>query len=317
VIVCATTSPSIDKLFVVDRLRAGQVHRPLELVRVAGGKALNCARAARQLGGDVFVVATVCGAAGQWIGDELEREGIPAQLVPGDGETRSSLTVSDAAAGTLTEFYEPAPPISPRVWARFVATALEHVRDGGWLSLSGSLAPGAPVDGIAHLIEGAHARGARVAVDTHGPGLPAALATSPELVKVNAAEAAELLGCEAPESGESLLAWALEAAHSIRSRAGSRNPVVAVTCGVDGIVLVDVDGGQWRGSLDVRGRFPVASGDAVLGAMLTTMNEAGAEPQALAVAVGAAAANAETAGAGRFMGARARKLAERALIAQV
>jgi fructose-1-phosphate kinase PfkB-like protein len=66
-IVCVAANPSIDKLFVVDRVTSGAIHRPLSFVQVAGGKGLNVARAAVALGADVEVVAMVGGHAGAWI----------------------------------------------------------------------------------------------------------------------------------------------------------------------------------------------------------------------------------------------------------
>ena len=50
-ILCVAANPSIDKLFEVERLVRGDIHRPVEFVQTAGGKGLNVARAARALGG--------------------------------------------------------------------------------------------------------------------------------------------------------------------------------------------------------------------------------------------------------------------------
>ena len=53
VILCVAANPSIDRLFTVERLVPGSIHRPAEFVQVPGGKGLNVARAAAALGGDV------------------------------------------------------------------------------------------------------------------------------------------------------------------------------------------------------------------------------------------------------------------------
>ncbi len=57
------------------------------------------------------------------------------------------------------------------------------------------------------------------------------------------------------------------------------------------------------------GRYPVGSGDATLGGFLTALDVGGDWAAALALAIGAAAANAEVPGAGRLDGARAAALA--------
>ena len=46
-IVCLAANPSVDRLFEVERLVKGDIHRPSSFVQVAGGKGLNVARAAR------------------------------------------------------------------------------------------------------------------------------------------------------------------------------------------------------------------------------------------------------------------------------
>ena len=52
-IVCVAANPSIDKLFEVERLVPGAIHRPLGFVQVPGGKGLNVARAAHSLGAEI------------------------------------------------------------------------------------------------------------------------------------------------------------------------------------------------------------------------------------------------------------------------
>ena len=47
-IVCLAANPSVDRLFEVERLVKGDIHRPSGFVQVAGGKGLNVARAARR-----------------------------------------------------------------------------------------------------------------------------------------------------------------------------------------------------------------------------------------------------------------------------
>ena len=120
-IVCAAANPSIDRLFEVEQLRPGEVHRPAHHAQVAGGKGLNAARAAATLGGDVRVVTILAGHAGRWLEHELEREGIPVESIWVDGESRSSLSVADRSGGGLTEFYEHGVAIPADAWRRFAA----------------------------------------------------------------------------------------------------------------------------------------------------------------------------------------------------
>ena len=117
-IVCVSPNPSIDKLFAVERLAPGAIHRPVSFVRVPGGKGLNVARSAATLGAEVRAVALLGGQHGRWIADELEALGLPLTSVWYEGETRSCVSVADGATESLTEFYEDAPQVDTNVRAR-------------------------------------------------------------------------------------------------------------------------------------------------------------------------------------------------------
>ncbi len=302
-IVCAAPSPAIDKLFEIEELRPGRIHRPEAFVPVAGGKGLNVARAAATLGAAVHAVCLLSGHAGRWVADALAAEGVRASAVWGPGETRSVLSVADRATAGLTEFYERAPALGEATWAAFEAAVGEALADAAWLTLSGSLPPGAPPDAYARLARRARERGVRVALDATGEPLAAGLAGAPDLVKVNAEEAAELApGC-APGDGTALAA-------ALRERAG-QDAVAVVTLGADGAVLAGPDGG-WRGRAPAVGRYPVGSGDALLAGLLAGLERGLDWRAALAAGLGAGAANAERAGQGRLDPARARALTEAA-----
>src|ERR1700757_239135 len=105
-ILCVAGSPSIDKLFQVERVVHGEIHRPDGFIQVPGGKGLNVARAAAALGADVVVTGVLGGPAGRWIETELKSQRIAGRFVWTGGQTRSALSVADRETGSLTEFYE-------------------------------------------------------------------------------------------------------------------------------------------------------------------------------------------------------------------
>lgn len=298
-IVCLAANPSVDRLFEVERLVKGDIHRPSSFVQVAGGKGLNVARAAAKLGADMRVVAPLGGHAGRWVEAELEREGVPADVVEVPGETRSCLSVADASGGGLTEFYEDAAPLGEDGWQRLEAAIVARLPEADWLTLSGSLPPGAPRDGHARLIGAARAAGVSVAVDTHGEPLEHALGAEPDLVKVNSSEAAPLVGPD-------------EQAKALCELTGGR--AAAVTHGADGLELCDEDGRAWRGRPPALGPYPVASGDACLAGIVCARAAGEGWSEAIALGLGAAAANAEQPGAARLDAERARELAAAARV---
>jgi 1-phosphofructokinase family hexose kinase len=312
VIVCLAANPSIDKLFEVDRLVRGGIHRPREFVQTAGGKGLNAARAARLLGADVRVAGILRGHAGRWLEETLHAEGIDGALVWADGENRSSLSVADRERGGLTEFYERGSPIPEDAWPELQEAVGSLFAPGDWLTISGSLPLGMPVEGYQDLVARARTAGMRVAIDAEGDPLRLSLASSPDVVKVNAAEAGGLVGSPT-ETRESCLS----AAEAIRDLAGGAGHAGVVTRGAEGVVVAAPDGRRYEGTLYVRGPYPVGSGDAFLAGLVVSLERDPDWPKALRIALGGATANAEAPGAGRFDPERARALAVDAVLREL
>ena len=292
-------APAIDRFHRVTELRVGHIHRPVDAVARAGGKGFNVGRAARTLGGRVLMAAPLAGETGRWIERSARAEGmdVHATWIPGDH--RTCLSVASDADGSLTEFYEPPGPVDPSDWARFVADVLAVMEAGssgpdrapGVVLVSGRLPPGAPDDGLGVIVGPLVRRGALVCLDSDGPGLRRALAERPAVVKVNAAEASSLLGVAVDGAAE-----AQQAAEAIRAL-GPRCAVI--TLGRDGAMVAGEDGVGWRLTpVANAGRYPVGSGDAFLAGLGVGLARAMSLPDALKLAAGAAAANAEVPGAG-------------------
>jgi 1-phosphofructokinase family hexose kinase len=288
VIAFVAASPSIDRTHVVDALTPGGIHRPARVVAVAGGKALNAARAAHALGADVHAVALLGGHTGRWVAAALAEEGVTCDAVAGPGETRMCLSVSDG--GTLTEFYEPGPAVDAEHWTALEAVAARVAANATWVGVAGSLPPGAPADGPARLLRAARAAGARVALDLSGEALALALAVGPDFVKVNAGEAAELGFGSAEELREA----------AERGMAADGRPAAAITHGADGMELAAPDGRLHRAAPPRIGAYPVGSGDSAFGGFLAALDAGASWADALTRAAQAAAANAQVPGAGRL-----------------
>jgi 1-phosphofructokinase family hexose kinase len=312
-LVCVALSPSIDVTYLVPRLVPGGIHRLPEVYRVPGGKGFNVARAAHTLGANVVATGVLGGDSGAWLLAMLTRTGIRITPVTGARPTRTCVSVADSTTGEVTEFYGPAPPITPRAWADLVTTVARICEERpSWVSLSGSLPPGPVPEAIGDLVTAAKGAGARVAVDTHTTALAAAVGAGADLVKVNVEEAAALLGAghgtgyptdDGLRDDPEALAAALLAACP-----GTR--IAIVTAGADGAVLVSRDGTAFHLHLDLRADYPAGSGDSFLGGLLTALADGPDDLEAAArLAVGAGAANALTPGAGVLDATTARDLA--------
>ena len=301
-IVFVAANPSIDRLLEVEALEPGAIHRPGRVVAVPGGKGLNAARAAATLGGSVVAVAMLGGHAGAWIAERLADLGLATRTIDVDGETRTCVSVLDRSTGHLTEFYEPGLPVSAAAVARLEAVVAEELAGErvGALALSGSLPSGAPRDGYARLVTAASERRVIAIVDSHGDALEAALAARPTVVKVNAAEAAEVTKTivDGPKS-------AAAAADRLRDAgAGS----VVVTLGREGAVACD-ERGRWHlsASNDAR-QYPVGSGDAFLGGLAVALVVGASLTDAARMGMAAGIANAAVAGAGNLDPAEVERL---------
>jgi 1-phosphofructokinase family hexose kinase len=247
------------------------------------------------------------GHAGKWLADQLEAEGVAATPVWAHGENRSSLSVADRETGGLTEFYEHGSVVPAAAWTELMHAAASLFGRAGWLTISGSLPRGAPDEGYRDLVTEARAAGVRVAVDAEGDRLRLALEARPEVVKVNQAEVRELLGVPTARREE-----AIAAARKLRDLAGGDGHAGVVTRGAEGVVLAAPDGSVFEGTLYVRGRYPVGSGDAFLAGLVAGLDRAQDWDGSLRLALGAATANAELPGAGTLDPARAQTLAEQA-----
>jgi 1-phosphofructokinase family hexose kinase len=306
--------PSVDRLYEVDHIRSGSIHRPALVRVVPGGKGLNAARAARRLGEKPHVLAILAGHAGRWIADALRAEDVQGTFVWSPGETRTSVSVASSGgpAGSVTGFYEPSEPIPAGSWSELESVGEEVIHHADLVCLSGGVIAGAPVDCYRRIAEMAHARGVPVAIDSHGPHLLSALQAGLELVKLNLEEAAEAL--ELPMPDHDPLRWAARAACDIQGRvAGCR--VAVVTAGTSGMALVDDSGQAFVGHIDQVGAYPVGSGDAALAGLAIGMCRSLAPREMLALALAAGAANAEVPGPGLLDPARIPALAAAASIA--
>jgi len=305
VILCVAASPSIDKLFEVDRVVPGTIHRPDGFVQVPGGKGLNVARAAHSLGAEVHATGILAGHAGRWLAEALAAEGVPGTFAWIDGETRASLSVADRRTGGLTEFYERGDDVGDG-WDRLEEVVRSVLPGRAWMTMSGNLPPGAPDDGYARLIAIARDAGVRCALDARERALAEGIDAGPDVVKVNAEEAGWLLGGRIASVDE-----AAGAADAIRTRLGGAGAAI-VTCGADGALIAGADGGMLHGRLYVQGAYPVGSGDAFLGGLVTALERGDPWRDATALALGAATANAEMPGAGRLDPVLAAELGARA-----
>ena len=304
-ITVAALSPSLDLTYLVDTLAVGQIHRTAEPIAIAGGKALNMARAARSMGAECLAVALLGGPTGRQIAELMADEGLDLVPIESGVNTRTCVSIGSTSTGELTELYAEAAPVGSAALPALIDAVGDLLPDRpGWLSMSGRT-PGGDAHAVARLVDLAHQHGVRVAVDTHSEALPEAVAHRPDLIKINRVEAAQLLDRagrhgsggdgDADQRPQRRAGGADRWSARGRGRHRHRRPLRA------------------HGSAR-RGSFPVGSGDAFLGGLVAALDQDVDLDRALAQAMGCAVANAMTPGQGRFDRAMADQFAAEMII---
>jgi tagatose 6-phosphate kinase len=309
---------AIDRVLAATAVRPGATMRCRALFQQAGGKGANVARALGLLGGGALLTGFAAGHAGRLFADLAAGEGLEVDLVAGVGEVRVS-TVVLADDGRVTRLYEYGPRIGPAEERALThAVAAHHAAPGEWALVTGAAPPGAAAGLYAGLVSTLHAGGYHVMVDATEAQLAGALAAGPDFVKVNLDEACTAVGgpnadcvdaSRAP--GDERRAEALELSRRLVA-AGAASALV--TAGAAGAAGLAGNAEWWVHAAPVTVVNPVGSGDCFAAALLLGAERGLPTAAALALAAGAAAANAGTARTGHFDAAVARELAGRASV---
>ena len=291
-IVTLTANPSVDRTMAIDSpIKAGQVFRALSVGDEAGGKGVNVARAVAHAG--VPAVAVLPADDDDLLIKGLVEAGVHPINVPVGRPSRVNITVTEPD-GTTTKFNDPGHDFPASVFAALEDRLLTRSHGSGWVVLSGSLPPSAPTNWYAVLTSRLRAAGRRVALDTSGAPLAAAVdgERRPHLLKPNAEELASLTGDDASRLEQDVEA-ATEAARKLVADGMDGVDAVLLTLGAEGALLV-TSNGVWRATPPpITLRSTVGAGDASLaGYLLADLRGLGpAERLREAVAYGAAAAS--------------------------
>jgi 1-phosphofructokinase len=302
-ILTITLNAAVDRTLVVPSLALGHRHRASESVTLAGGKGINVARGLRTLGVPVLATGFVGGRNGDAIRDGLSEAAIPFDLVEIEGDSRTSTAIIDPMAGTQTEINEYGPEVSPAEVQEF-SRRLDHLMEYATaVVFAGSLPPNLDEGFFVGLVQRSRERGLYTVVDSTPSVLRAVLKANPSLVSPNQHEAESVVGFDFIEEDDFPRGL---------SRLVELGALGACITSREGHSYLTTDAGI------VSARAPkaeslstIGSGGAYLAGLLAgRMHRNLAPMDAVRLAAGCAAANAETLGAGLFEARRAEELAE-------
>lgn len=286
-ILALALNPAIDRTVQVPGFRPGATCWVVQGRTDPGGKGINVARVARALGAPVQVLGFLGEGNGDLIRRHLAACGIPAHFIAVAGDNRVNLKIIDQETNTLTEVNDLGFHVGPGELQALLAVARDLLAGAGVVVLTGSLPPGVPDTVYRDLVQQAAATGVPVVLDAEGPALAAALAAGPALVKVNHAEAGQVLGRTLATRDQ-----VVAAAQGLRAL-GARCAVVSM--GAAGAALASDGGSWWATPPRIRPGSAVGAGDAMTAgfALGLLRGQPLAEVLALATAAGAATASLE------------------------
>ena len=257
-----TPNPSIDRTMLVENLLLGEVNRAASSRTDPGGKGVNVARALIRNGHPARAILPLGGPDGELLAWLLQNTGVPFDAIPIAGTTRANMAIVDPT-GATTKVNEPGPELSPNEMNRLANVV---GRASGLVVLCGSLPPGTHDSFLAEIIAGYPGR---VAVDTSGAPLAAAVMAKPWLIKPNREELAELTGRELPT-----LRAVVDAARELLANGVE---VVVVSLGADGALWVDPDVIHHARATVTEPRSTVGAGDCLLAGILSALTT-GSDP---------------------------------------
>lgn len=283
-ILTLTLNPALDMATEVSAIIAGQKLRCSDPALDPGGGGLNVSRAIKALGGDSLALVALGGLTGDRLAGLIRAEDVTFLSILGPGETRQSLTVTDASTGQQFRFMLPGPVWTETERARVFTLLRATARPGGFSVISGSQPPGVPADFPAQLA--AAMEGSRIVLDTSGGPLHQAVA--------HPIAGLDILRMDG-EEGESLAGGPLHSredtadfAQSLARRGVAKRVIIAR--GAEGNVMATATDRIFAPAAKVTVKSTVGAGDSFVAAFILTLARGQSDAAALTRASAAAAA---------------------------
>ncbi|VVP02024.1 1-phosphofructokinase [Pseudomonas fluorescens] len=279
-ILTLTLNPALDLTVELPILAAGQVNRSDEMHTHAAGKGVNVAQVLADLGHQL----TVSGFLGE---DNLQafetlfaKRGFVDAFIRVPGETRSNIKIAEHD-GRITDINGPGPMVDAAAQQALLDRLVQIAPGHDAVVVAGSLPRGVSAQWLRELIERLNQLGLKVALDTSGEALRAALQARPWLIKPNTEELADALGCEVVSRAAEVQAAAHLHAQGIDH--------VVISHGADGVNWFSVGSALHASPPKVSVASTVGAGDSLLAGMLHGLLSADTPEQTLRTATAIAA----------------------------
>jgi tagatose 6-phosphate kinase len=289
-IITLGTTPTVQRTMSFAKLSIDDVNRATSVRQFASGKSINVARVLHALDERVVTTGIVGADGGKFMRMDLNRAGIANDFIDSPTATRLCITLLDESSGTATELIEEAAAPHFDAFDELLAKLGDLMAHADVLVMSGRLAPGAGDDFYAGCVTIARGANVQTVVDAVGTPLKLAMFEHPTIVKPNRAELNATLN------------------RSVETDDNLRDAMAQVIdLGAKWIVVTDgprdthlTDGKDfWRIQTPaINAVNPIGSGDAFAAGLAAGLRRKRPVPDACALGVVCAAANAMTAHAG-------------------
>jgi 1-phosphofructokinase family hexose kinase len=294
-ILTVTLNPSVDHALFVDAIQLNDTNRVKRTERDAGGKGINVARVAAELGADVLATGFLAGGPGAYIRNVLDRQNVKHDFVEVDGETRINFSVEDDSKAPPTTFNEPGPTVTSQNFEELREHCKRMSKSASWMCIGGSLPPGAPKEAFKVLIDDCRSKGCSIVLDADGEPMKLGVQAGPTFIKPNTKEASRLIG-RSLETQEDCIEAARALLTQLQNSQDGRHPIVVISRGEKGAVLATQNLVFIGGSPQVKTNSTIGSGDSLIAGVLWAIEEGKSMEEAFQWGLAAGAATATTNG---------------------
>lgn len=185
-----TLNPAIDVTIQLNELQIGQVNRQESVEIHAAGKGLNIAQVLKDLGHEV-IVSGFLGTMNKQIFDEhFKKVQFQPEFIYIEGETRQNIKIAEHS-GRMTDLNGKGFLVSELDKKNLFQKIEKILPQIDVVAIAGSLPQGFNVDELQQLIKFIQGQGKKVALDTSGKALVAAIECQPWMIKPNTDELVE------------------------------------------------------------------------------------------------------------------------------
>ena len=293
-ILSVTLNPAVDHILFTEGIKLHDTNRVQSMQTDAGGKGINLSRIAVELGSKSVATGLLGGGAGAFISHVLQKQGVIANFVETENETRTNMNV-ESGDGPPTTFNAKGPLIHEKECELLQLRVERLAEDAEWVALGGSLPPGVPTDAFRTLGLIAKRRGCKVVLDADGEVMKYGLEAGPDFIKPNVREAERLLDRELTD--EAQIVQAAKDLVNLLQEKGSDEPLVVISRGKEGAILASQTTLLKGLPPQVDARSTIGSGDSLIGGMLygLTTDKSLAEAFRYGIAAGTATATTDPA----------------------